>query len=76
MARRGLDPDMIRLVLDAPDAVLPGNHPGRRIYHRQMDMGSPSARRLLRVVVEEHEGEIVVVTAYASSRLERYQGGP
>ncbi len=54
-----------------PDAIASG-HEGRDIYMRRYFDATLNQEMLLRVVAEETESEIVVVTAYKVSRIERY----
>jgi len=54
-------------VLRGPDAVFEG-HGGRQVAQGGLDTG-----HVLRVVFEEHEEEVVVVTLYPGRRS-RYEG--
>ena len=54
-------------VLAAPDETVPGHH------NRKVAQKGYGPRHVLRVVFEEHENEIVVVTFYPARRR-RYEG--
>lgn len=57
--------------LSAPDRIIPGNAP-REIYQRRYHDPLLNEEMLLRLVVEETEVEIVVVTVYKTSKLRKY----
>jgi hypothetical protein len=56
-----------------PDSVAPATPP-RRIYMRRYFDAVLQAEMLLRVVVEESEAELAVVTLYKTSKLNKYSG--
>ena len=69
MERRGVPENWVLDALQAPDQVVPG-YAGRLVAQKRIQvMGSPM---LLRVVHEETEERIVVVTAYLTSAIDRY----
>jgi hypothetical protein len=55
--------------LAAPEQVVPG-HGGRWVAHKRIAI--EEKERLLRVVYEETETTLIVVTAYLTSDLRRY----
>jgi len=56
-----------------PDLIAPGNPP-RRIFMRRYFDAVLQAEMLLRVVVEETEFELAVITLYKTSKLKKYLG--
>jgi hypothetical protein len=71
---RDISREEVDRTLTEADAVAPG-HGGRKVYMRQYHDAVLDQEMLLRVIVEETEMEIVVVTAYKTSRAERYLKG-
>jgi Domain of unknown function (DUF4258) len=55
-----------------PDSVVPGQSP-RRIFMRRYLDEVLQAEMLLRVVVEETDAEVVVVTLYKTSKFRKYE---
>ncbi len=55
--------------LESPDQKIAG-HMGRLIYQRKLPLNGK--RMLLRVVVEENDDSIVVVTVYKTSKFNKY----
>jgi hypothetical protein len=55
-----------------PDEVVPGDH-GRTVAHRRLAVGD--REHLLRVVYEEIGDEIIVITAYTTSKIGEYWRG-
>ena len=76
MARREITEAQVRAVLRAPQAVVPGNRPGRQIAQAPLTLGDPRQRVLLRVVVEVGQGLPEVVTVYATTQFRRYGAKP
>ncbi len=68
---REIDRAEVERTLAEPDQVEPG-HAGRKVYMRRYHDAVLDADMLLRVIVEETEAEIVVVTVYKTSRMNRY----
>jgi Domain of unknown function (DUF4258) len=71
MAQRGILESWVRETLVAPEQVVEG-HGGRQVAHKRMMMADKE--RLLRIVYEETETMLVVVTAYFTSAIARYWG--
>ncbi len=69
MAQRGIPVLWVEETLAAPEQVVPG-HGGRWVAHKRIAM--EEKERLLRVVYEETETTLIVVTAYLTSDLIRY----
>lgn len=56
-----------------PDSVAPAQLP-RRIFMRRYFDAVLQIEMLLRVVVEETEAELVIVTLYKTSKFKKYEG--
>lgn len=69
MAQRGIPESWVKETLANPEQVVEG-YGGRRVAHKRMAM--EGKERLLRVVYEETEDTLVVVTAYLTSDVVRY----
>jgi hypothetical protein len=76
MARRAITEAEVRDILRAPQAVLPGNRPGREVAQGPVTLGDPPQRVLLRVVVEVGQDPPEVVTVYATTQFRRYGAKP
>jgi hypothetical protein len=59
----------VRDVITQPEQVLPG-HKGRKIAQKRLVM--EGGQWLLRVIYEEHEDELLVVTTYLTTKIEKY----
>jgi len=71
MARRGIPNTMVEAVLNSPEQKLPDeSHAGRWIYQSRMRFDDGKLY-LLRVVVSDEEPP-TVITAYKTSRIEKY----
>ena len=68
---RELDRALIEKVLDAPDAIIP-TRPPRMVFQKKFFDRILKQDMLFRVVVEETETYRVVVTAYRTSKLDKY----
>lgn len=71
LVARHIDQKTADAVLQEPEVVADGRH-GRKVYmgcYFDKDHGS---EMLLRIVVEDVANEIVVVTLYKTSRVEKY----
>ena len=69
MALRKIPESWVKETVADPEQVVDG-YGGRRVAHRRVAMGG--ADRLLRVVYEETENALIVVTAYLTSDIARY----
>jgi hypothetical protein len=69
MAQRGIPETWVKETLIAPEQVVEG-HGGRHVAHTRMMVAEKEC--LLRVVYEETETTLVVVTAYLTSAIARY----
>ncbi len=75
LAAREIDQPEAEGTLAAPEAVAPGQ-PGRNVFMRRYFDMLLGQEMLLRIVVEETAQEIVVVTLYKTSQIEKYLRGP
>jgi hypothetical protein len=69
MERRGLDETTIRWVLSAPEQRLTVRE-GREVFQSRIEMAEK--RYLVRVFVDVDRTPAEIVTAYRTSRIERY----
>ncbi|MSP63848.1 MAG: DUF4258 domain-containing protein [Myxococcales bacterium] len=75
-ADREIDRRAAEEALANPEATAPGDPPPRQIYMRRyFDLGLQQ-EMLLRIIVEETASEVVVVTRYKTSRMDKYLKGP
>jgi len=68
MKRRGISRNQVVGMVRAPDQVIPSTH-GRDVYQGLIGR---AARMLLRVVVAEGDDAYHVVTAYKTSKIDKY----
>ncbi len=73
MASREIGQAEVERAIREPQSVARGNPP-RKIFVRRYFDGVLRAEMLLRVVVEETERELGVVTLYKTSKLGKYLG--
>jgi hypothetical protein len=72
MERRGISEAEIARVLSAPEqADLVRS--GRVVYQSRMEFGEPGKTYLLRVFVDIDRQPAAVVTAYRTSKIEKYR---
>ena len=71
MERRQIPEDSLRQVAMAPDQVV-SSRKGRTVYQSLVSDSVSGRRMLLRVVIEERGGALFVVTAYKTSKVEKY----
>ena len=72
IAARKVDRELVEQVIRSPEQIVPdADDDARQIYqsHFVDGQGRP---KLLRVVVEEMVDEIIAVTVYPASQIERY----
>jgi hypothetical protein len=71
MARRGISEDQVRKVLDHPEKLV-SIREGRIVAQGTVSEGGSSRRYMLRVFLDVDRKPPVVVTAYKTSKLEKY----
>jgi hypothetical protein len=71
---REIPAQLVETTVTTPDAVVPG-YEGRDVYMRRYHDAALDQEMLLRVIVEESETELVIVTAYKTSQIARYLKG-
>ena len=64
----------IEQTIARPDSIVSG-HPPRRIFMRRYFDDVLQSEMLLRVVVEETDAEMAVITLYRTSKFKKYEGG-
>jgi hypothetical protein len=71
MARRGLPEDLLRWVLEHPEQRYLGR-PGREVVQARVTMGASPKLYLVRVFLDVDRSPPEVVTAYRTSKIEKY----
>lgn len=71
-AKREIDKTEVEQTVTQPDAIVPGQPP-RSIFMRRYCDEILETEMLLRVVVEEADAELVVVTLYKTSKFRKYE---
>ncbi|HEX4138304.1 MAG TPA: DUF4258 domain-containing protein [Bryobacteraceae bacterium] len=72
MARRGIQPAQVQAVMDQPEQRLfDDSRTGRWIYQSRLQFDDEKIY-LLRIVVDEDEQPPTIVTAYRTSKIEKY----
>ncbi len=66
-----IDRGEVEKTLAEPEAIEPG-HEGEQVYMRRYHDTVLDQQMLLRVIIEESDSEIVVVTVYKTSQIGRY----
>ncbi|MCX5759126.1 MAG: DUF4258 domain-containing protein [Candidatus Hydrogenedentes bacterium] len=74
VAARELSMAEVEQAIAQPDSVVSGRPP-RRIFMRRYFDDVLQSEMLLRVVVEETDTDMAVVTLYKTSKFEKYEGG-
>ena len=72
---RKLDRNLVEQVIRSPEQVVPDDDDPNRQIHQSRFRDDEGRGKLLRVVVEENEDEIVAVTVYPVSQFKRYWKG-
>ena len=75
LGRRGISLTDAEKALNNPERVAPGRMPDRRVYMRHTHDPTINREVLILLVVEETSTERVVVTAYITTRPDRYLRG-
>jgi len=71
MARRRIEPQLIRKVLAAPEQVVSVRN-GRVVVQSRVSSGSGKGLYLVRIVVDTDREPPEVVTAYRTSKVKKY----
>jgi hypothetical protein len=72
MTRRGIPLELVQAVMDNPEQrLVDDSRTGRWIHQSQLRF-EDGKMYLLRVVVDEDEQPAVIVTAYRTSKIEKY----
>ena len=74
VAAREVSMAEIEQTIARPDSIVSG-HPPRRIFMRRYFDDVLQSEMLLRVVVEETDAEMAVITLYRTSKFKKYEGG-
>ena len=70
--KRKINIDLIEKIVMEPQQKLPDKDDYRREIRQSIIEDDASKQKILRVVTEETEFEIIAVTAYISSRISKY----
>lgn len=73
--RRGLSEEMVRAILLAPEERIEVR-PGREVLQSKISSGQPGKVFLIRVFVDIDRRPAEVVTAYRTSKIEKYWREP
>jgi hypothetical protein len=73
-ANREIERVEAEMAVRQPDATAPAG-PQRQFHQRRYFDPTLQAEMLLRVLVEETDAELVVVTLYKTSKFKKYEGG-
>jgi Domain of unknown function (DUF4258) len=71
MARRGISEDQVTTVLAKPGQSEPVRK-GRTVYQSKISFGEPPKEYILRIFVDTDRDPPQVVTAYKTSKFEKY----
>jgi hypothetical protein len=72
MSRRGIPRELVQAVMDQPEQrLVDESSPGRWIYQSRLAFEDGKIY-LLRVVVDEEEEPPAIITAYRTSKIEKY----
>ena len=72
MSRRGIPLALVQTVMEHPEQrLIDESRTGRRIYQSQLPFEN-GKMYLLRVVVDEGDQPPVIITAYRTSKIEKY----
>jgi len=72
MRRRGIRYEDVLKTCRNPESILDGDRPGRIVRQGRVEMGVPAKEYLLRVVLDVSDDPAKVVTAYATTRFQKY----
>ena len=72
--RRGVDGEEARLAVIAPEFVVRADW-GRQVHMRRSVDSSRGKTMLVRVILEETATELVVITVYHTSKVDKYLRG-
>ena len=69
---RRLDRNLVENTARSPEQIVPDKEDSKRAIYQSRFLDGKGRPKLLRVVVEETGDEIIAVTAYPASDIERY----
>ena len=70
--KRGIAPEVVKDAILNPSEVVQG-YGGRTVAHKHLEINEK--KFLLRVVYEESENALTVITAYLTTQIDRYSKG-
>lgn len=71
MHRRGISENDVRAIIRHPEQI-EEIRPGRAVFQCRIMAGEPGKSFLIRVFVDERETRLEVVTAYRTSKIDKY----
>ncbi|MDB9507519.1 MAG: DUF4258 domain-containing protein [Microcystis aeruginosa BS13-02] len=74
MEKRDIPPELVKSVLNNPEQIVSGYN-NRKVYQSRLDFGD-GKEYLLRLIVESDREPIEVITAYRTSKINKYWGKP
>ena len=74
MEKRDIPPELVKSVLNNPEQIVSGYN-NRKVYQSRLDFGD-GKEYLLRLIVESNREPIEVITAYRTSKINKYWGKP
>jgi hypothetical protein len=74
MEKRDIPPELVKSVLNNPEQIVSGYN-NRKVYQSRLDFGD-GQEYLLRLIVESNREPIEVITAYQTSKIDKYWGKP
>lgn len=70
MARRGIERHVVEAILSQPEQIVDGQR-GRKVYQSRAPDAAGTIH-LIRLVVDEHEMPMPVITVYRTSKIDKY----
>ena len=72
IAARNLSSEMVKATVWNPDQIVPDEGDVNRQIYQSLFTDKKGKQKLLRVVVEETQDEIAVITVYPTSQIKKY----
>ena len=72
MEKRDIPPELVKSVLNSPEQIVSGYN-NRKVYQSRLNFGN-GQEYLLRVIVDSNRKPMEVITAYRTSKINKYWG--
>ncbi len=69
--QRAISHDAVIQAIQNPDQITPGHFP-RSVYSKRYYDEQLQVDMLLRIIVEESESELIIISAYKTSKIAKY----